>query len=127
MRRALRLLLALICILSLLTGCAQQEREWDRRPMVLVKGTIYLDTGKQIPVEVHESAVSVSYTHLVNPKSTRDTQGVAVMTLKKNHFVASVKPFKEGMVENSHRFRTKTLPAAGALLRAQDKGEQLTL
>lgn len=63
----------------------------------------------------------------VNPKSTRDTQGVAVMTLKKNHFVASVKPFKEGMVENSHRFRTKTLPAAGALLRAQDKGEQLTL
>ena len=75
MRRALRLLLALICILSLLTGCAHQEREWDRRPMVLVKGTIYLDTGKQIPVEVHESAVLGEITSSVDPSEIPTEEG----------------------------------------------------
>ena len=49
------------------------------------------------------------------------------MTLKKNNFVERVRPFEEGMVANPHRFRTKTLPAAGALPRAEDAGEQLTL
>lgn len=61
------------------------------------------------------------------PKTTRDTQGVAVMTLKKNHFVEKVERFVEGMFANPHRFRTKTLPSAGALMREEDYGEQLNL
>lgn len=60
-------------------------------------------------------------------KATRTTQGVAIMTLKKNHFLESVKPFVEGMLANSHRFRTKTLPSTGAALKQEDQGEQLTL
>ena len=63
----------------------------------------------------------------VSSKATRTTQGVAVMTQKKNHRVASVKPFSEGMLANPHRFRTKTLPAAGMMPREEDYGEQLTL
>ena len=63
----------------------------------------------------------------VSSKTTRTTQGVAVMTQKKNHRVASVKPFSEGMLANPHRFRTKTLPAAGMMPREEDYGEQLTL
>lgn len=63
----------------------------------------------------------------VSSKATRATQGVAVMTQKKNHRVASVKPFSEGMLANPHRFRTKTLPAAGMMPREEDYGEQLTL
>ena len=41
--------------------------------------------------------------------------------------LAWVKPYREGMVENPHRLRTKNLPAAGALVRETDLGEQLTL
>ena len=63
----------------------------------------------------------------VSSKATRTTQGVAVMTQKKNHRVASVKPFSEGMLANPHRFRTKTLPAAGMMPREEVYGEQLTL
>ena len=63
----------------------------------------------------------------VSSKTTRTTQGVAGMTQKKNHRVASVKPFSEGMLANPHRFRTKTLPAAGMMPREEDYGEQLTL
>lgn len=60
-------------------------------------------------------------------KTTRNTQGVQVMTLKKNHFVETAELFHEEMLANPHRFRTKSLPAAGALMREEDLGEQLKL
>lgn len=49
------------------------------------------------------------------------------MTLRKNHFVESVTRYEEGSLANEHRFRSKTLPAAGGILRAEDLGEQLKL
>lgn len=64
---------------------------------------------------------------LINTKATRATQGVAVMKLNKNCLLESVSPFNESMLANSHRFRTKSLPARGAALREEDIGEQLTL
>lgn len=71
--------------------------------------------------------VLLVHTGAINPKTTRATQGVAVMSLKKNHFVESVKAFDEQMLANPHRYRTKTLPAAGQMLKEEDMGEQLTL
>ncbi len=63
----------------------------------------------------------------VPSKAARDTQGVSVMTLKKNAVVASAKPFSEGMLENAHRFRTRNLPAAGAIPKEGDLFEQTSL
>lgn len=61
-------------------------------------------------------------------KTTRGTQGVAVMTLKKNATVKSACRLADSGVENPARYRTRTLPAAGALLRDEDLPEkQLTL
>lgn len=60
-------------------------------------------------------------------KATRDTQGVAVMTLKKNAVVSSVQPFADGILENVHRFRTRNLPAAGAIPKDGDLFEQTHL
>ncbi len=60
-------------------------------------------------------------------KATRDTQGVAVMTLKKNAVVSGAKVFKDGMLENAHRFRTRNLPAAGAIPKDGDLFEQISL
>lgn len=67
------------------------------------------------------------HTAMVNEKTTKNTQGVQVMTVKKNHFVESVEVFDENRLNNAHRFRTKNIPATGALVRAEDEGEQLTL
>ncbi len=64
---------------------------------------------------------------MIAVKTTRSTQGVQVMTLRKNHFVESAQPYVEGSLVNPHRFRSKTLPAAGAILREEDLGEQLSL
>lgn len=64
---------------------------------------------------------------MINAKAARDTQGVAVFTLKKGHFLESVVPFEEEMLVNPYRYRTKTLPSAGMKPREEDLGEQLSL
>ncbi len=60
-------------------------------------------------------------------KSAKDTQGVAVMTIKKGHKVNQIEDFREDRFVKASRYRTKTLPSAGALLSAEDQGEQLSL
>lgn len=66
-------------------------------------------------------------TGAVAPKSTKDSMGVSVMTVKKGHRVDSVHAYREGEFVKPARYRTRTLPAAGAVLSAEDTGEQLTL
>ncbi|MBE6789441.1 MAG: topoisomerase IV [Ruminococcaceae bacterium] len=67
---------------------------------------------------VHSGAVAL--------KTSRSTQGVAAMTLKKNHIVEKVTVFTEDRFVNANRYRTKNIPATGSVLAANDAGEQLT-
>lgn len=67
------------------------------------------------------------HTGAIAPKSTKDTIGVAVMTLKRGQKLLRVRDYREGEFAKPHRYRTKNLPAAGALLSAEDEGEQLAL
>ena len=64
---------------------------------------------------------------LIPAKATRDTAGVNVVTLKKNQQIAKVQLAAGLELVNPHRFRVRSLPAAGALLRPEDTAEQLTL
>ena len=57
-------------------------------------------------------------------KTTRNTQGVAVMALKKNKVVDRAMLLSETAIQNPARYRTKTLPAAGALLKEEDSEEK---
>ncbi|HNW04709.1 MAG TPA: DNA topoisomerase (ATP-hydrolyzing) subunit A [Oscillospiraceae bacterium] len=63
----------------------------------------------------------------IPPKAARDTQGVAVMTLKKNVVLENVRAFEGAMLENAHRFRTRNLPAAGTLPKEGDTFQQIRL
>lgn len=67
------------------------------------------------------------HTGAIAPKSTKDTIGVAVMTLKRGQKLLRVRDYREGEFAKPHRYRTKNLPAAGALPSAEDEGEQLAL
>ena len=60
------------------------------------------------------------------PKTTKDTQGIAAMKLKKTHKVTSLHLYKQGEFEKEWRFRAKNLPAAGALPSENDVAEQMT-
>lgn len=66
-------------------------------------------------------------TGAISPKTTKDTAGVSVMTLKKGQRVMEVKPYVDGMFKKAYRYRTKNLPAAGMLPTAEDAGEQMSL
>lgn len=67
-------------------------------------------------------------TAVIAAKVTKDTIGVGVMTLKKGQRVISVRNYVPGEFAKPYRYKAKNLPAAGALLSAEDsEGEQLTL
>ena len=68
----------------------------------------------------------LAHTGAISSKTTRNTQGVQVMTLKGKHRLAKAVAFSDNLSTNPHRYRTKTLPAAGATIAAEDAGEQLT-
>ena len=75
-----------------------------------------------------QSRLLILNTALLQAKTTRSTQGVAVFTLKKNQQVVRAIPLDQAGVENPGRYRTRTLPAAGALTREEDSPDkQLSL
>lgn len=61
------------------------------------------------------------------PKTTKDTQGISAMKLKKTHKVISLHLYKPGEFEKEWRFRAKNLPAAGAVPGENDVAEQMSL
>lgn len=60
-------------------------------------------------------------------KTSRTTQGVAVMKQKKGHRLMSVKKYEAGTFKNEKRFKIKTIPSMGAIPTAEEQGEQLSL
>ena len=65
-------------------------------------------------------------TGALTPKASKDTIGVSVMTQKKNYKVESMHHYEDGEFEKAWRFRTKNLPAAGALPTPADNAAQIT-
>lgn len=64
---------------------------------------------------------------LISIKSTRTSQGVNVIKLNKDCFVENVKTYKDGDIYNSHKFRTKNLPARGVTPKSDDLEYQLKI
>ena len=58
------------------------------------------------------------------PKASRDTQGVAVMTIKPKYHLEKVQRAAESGIVNFSRYRTRALPAAGALVKEEDSDEK---
>ena len=67
-----------------------------------------------------QSRILIVNTAQLQSKTTRSAQGVAVMALKKNQQVTQACLLSESGIENVARYRTRTLPAAGALIKEED-------
>lgn len=63
---------------------------------------------------------------VILPKTTKDTVGVGVLTLKKGQRLETVREYVEGEFAKPHRYKAKNLPAAGSLLSTEDSEEQIT-
>ena len=96
----------------------------DKSPLV---AALYITDETEIVITSTAGRNLLVNTGAISAKTTKDTAGVNVLTLKKYHKLQSVRLYKEGEFAKPHRYRTKTLPAAGALLSADDTAEQLTL
>ncbi len=59
-------------------------------------------------------------------KTSRATQGVALMKLTKGHRLLSAQIYTEGMLASPERYRAKNLPAMGQFPGADEGGEQIT-
>ena len=96
----------------------------DKSPVV---SAVYIEEDGDFVVSSTAGRHLLVNTGAISAKAAKDTAGVNVMTLKKYHKVQSVRAYKEGEFAKPHRYRTKTLPAAGATLSAEDTAEQLSL
>ena len=95
----------------------------DKSP---VAALMYIREDKELVVSSSAGRHLLVNTAVILPKTTKDTIGVGVMTLKKGHRLISVRDYREGEFAKPHRYRAKNLPAAGALLSGEDEAEQLT-
>ncbi len=93
-----------------------------------LKSILPLDADMEVAVFSTEGRALVFNTALMQPKSSRTSQGVGVMTLKTKWKLESARPLSETKIKNTARYRVRNIPAAGALLKEEDRGEeQLTL
>ena len=71
-----------------------------------------------------EGRCLIFHTSALNPKTTRSTQGVNVMTLKPKYRVEKVLPLEKTHIVHTSRYRARSLPINGALLKEEDRGEE---
>ena len=93
----------------------------DKSPLV---SALLLDGDRELAACSTEGRCMVFQTAALSPKATRSTQGVAVMTLKPRYKLEWVKPLEETSIVNAPRYRARSLPVAGALLKEEDRGEE---
>lgn len=93
----------------------------DKAPLALIH---YLPEETELAIRTSAGRMLLVGTAQIPEKTTRDSQGVAVVTLKKNQNITSAVPAESLALANPHRYRVRSLPAAGALLRPEDEGEQ---
>lgn len=96
----------------------------DKAPLAAAR---FIAEDCELVLQSSAGRLLLLHTGAITPKTTKDTIGVAVMTLKRGQKLMRVRDYREGEFAKPHRYRTKNLPAAGALLSAEDEGEQLAL
>ena len=93
----------------------------DKSP---VKAIVSLDADDQMVIYSSDGRAAIFSTAQLLPKTTRNTQGVAVLTLRKKAVLESAAVLADSGITNESRYRTKTLPSAGAILREEDSAEK---
>ena len=93
----------------------------DKFPLVHIE---QLAEDTELALETNEPRALLVHTALLSPKTTRATQGVQVMNIKPKYKLERVLRAESCGITNASRYRTRTIPAAGALLRPEDSEEK---
>ncbi len=95
----------------------------DKSPLSAI---LQLTEDKELVIISSSGRHLLINTAVILPKTTKDTIGVSVLTLKKGHRLMTAREYREGEFAKPHRYKAKNLPAAGALLSNEDEEEQIT-
>ena len=93
----------------------------DKSPL---KTVIAFDTDEQVVLYSTDGRAAIISTALLLPKTTRNTIGVSVMSLKKKAALDSAEKLTDSGVVNVSRYRCRTIPTAGALLKDDDSQQK---
>ena len=93
----------------------------DKSPVCTVMA---LEEDAQVAVYASDGRAVIFSTAQLMPKTTRNTIGVAVMSLKKKAVVRNAILLEQSGIVNQSRYRSKTIPTAGALLKEEDMPEK---
>jgi len=93
----------------------------DKSPLVKV---FAMNADEQMAVYSSDGRCAIFSTAQLLPKTTRNTQGVAVMTLKKKAVLSDARLVEGSGIVNQSRYRSKTIPTAGSLLKEEDSFEK---
>ena len=93
----------------------------DKSPVVTIIG---MSADDQMAVYSSDGRAAIFSTAQLLPKTTRNTQGVAVLTCKKKATLERAVVLNKSGIVNASRYRSKTIPSSGAILRPEDMGQQ---
>ncbi|MBQ7896676.1 MAG: topoisomerase IV, partial [Oscillospiraceae bacterium] len=93
----------------------------DKSPLVSV---LQLSDDIDVACYASDDRVLVFNTSMLQTKTSRNSQGVGVMSLKAKRVLKEALPLTETQISNVPRYRVRSLPAAGALLKTDDREEQ---
>ena len=93
----------------------------DKFPLVQI---LPLTEDRELALLTNEPRALLVHTALLAPKTTRSTQGVQVMNIKPKYRLERLADVADTGITNQARYRTRTIPAAGALLRPEDSEEK---
>ena len=89
-----------------------------------LKTAMALETDAQVVVYATDGRAAIISTALLLPKTTRNTIGVSVMSLKKKSALDRAVLLEESGIVNASRYRCRTIPTAGALLKEEDSPDK---
>ena len=93
----------------------------EKFPLVQI---LPLAEDRELALLTNEPRALLVHTALLAPKTTRGTQGVQVMNIKPKYHLERLANVADTGITNQARYRTRTIPAAGALLRPEDSEEK---
>ena len=97
----------------------------DKNPLAAM---LWIDEDREVLFTASSGRMLLVHTGALALKTTRSTQGVSVMKLKKGHRLFALSEYREDSFKKPQRYRTKSLPALGALPTSEDSNdEQLSL
>lgn len=97
----------------------------DKSPVIDIR---YLDSDIELVAYSNIKKVLIFNTAQINPKSSRDSQGVQVLKEKKGSYMREIKTIEASGIKNPEYYRTKAIPAVGCYFREEDaENKQLTI